>query len=108
MDLRQHKAPEVETSAHGVDYHISPLTNWFVAGVVALLSDPGAPERSIDYFRERMDEAPTATELLDMRPSTAVVADSEPHLPPSLQSPPSGRSPSRICSPMSPAYPAEP
>jgi hypothetical protein len=79
VDLRQHKTPEVETSAHGADYHISPLTNWFVAGVVALLSDPGAPERSIDYFLERMDEAPTAAELLDMRPSAQVVPDSEPH-----------------------------
>jgi hypothetical protein len=72
VDLRQHRTPEVEASAHGADYHREVLPHWFVSGIVALLSDPGAPDRSIDYLRDRINDAPPIAELLDARvPPTA-------------------------------------
>ena len=73
---RRHQSPAVEIATHGGDHHIDPFPLWFVDGVVALLSDPGAPDRVMDYLRDHLAEAPPLNELLDMRPGTASGSDS--------------------------------
>jgi len=73
---RRHVPPEVETATHPSDYHTDPLPIWFVDAVVALLSDPGAPDRVMDYLKDHLgDAAPVAT-LLDMKPPNAGTVDS--------------------------------
>jgi hypothetical protein len=72
---RRHMAPEVETTTHAGDYHADPLPIWFVDAVVALLGDPGAPDRVMEYFRDHLADAPPAATLLDMRPPNVGTAD---------------------------------
>jgi hypothetical protein len=75
VSMRKHLPPEVETATHAGDYHTDPLPLWYVDAVVALLGDPGAPDRIMDYLRDRLDNAPTAATLLDMRPPNAGTVD---------------------------------
>ena len=72
---RRHVAPEVETTAHAGDYHADPLPIWFVDAVVALLSDPGAPDRVMDYLRDHLTDAPPVSTLIDMRPPSIGTVD---------------------------------
>jgi hypothetical protein len=72
---RRHLAPEIETAAHGSDYHTDPLPFWYVDAVVALLSDPGAPDRIMDYLKDHLAEAPPLSELLDARPPAPGTVD---------------------------------
>jgi hypothetical protein len=66
VNARRHRAPTVESTAHKAEHHIDPFPVWFVDAVVALLSDPGAPDRVMDYLRDRLGDAPPLTQLLDM------------------------------------------
>ncbi|HKW08946.1 MAG TPA: hypothetical protein VJO33_01125 [Gemmatimonadaceae bacterium] len=72
---RRHVAPEVETTAHPSDYHTDPLPIWFVDGVVTLLSDPGAPDRVMEYLKSHLNDAPPVATLLDMHAPNAGVVD---------------------------------
>lgn len=72
---RRHQLQEVESRSHNADYHLDPLPAWYVDAVVALLSDPGAPDRIMDYFRDHMADAAPAATLLDLHPPSAGVAD---------------------------------
>lgn len=72
---RRHLAPEVETATHASDYHNDPLPVWYVDAVVALLSDPGAPDRVMDYLKDHLAEAPPLSELLDAKPPLAGTPD---------------------------------
>ena len=72
---RRHVPPEVETTTHAGDYHTDPLPIWFVDAVVALLSDPGAPDRVMDYLKDHLADAPPVATLLDMRPPNAGTVD---------------------------------
>jgi hypothetical protein len=76
VSTRRQLAPEVETATHGGDYHADPLPLWFVDAAVALLSDPGAPDRVMDYLRDHIADAPPLGELLSMRAPTAGMVDS--------------------------------
>lgn len=76
VDSRRRVSPEVETSTHGSDHHSDPFPLWFVDAVVALLSDPGAPDRVMEFMRDRMGAAPPLGELLDMRAPSPQQADS--------------------------------
>jgi hypothetical protein len=73
---RRHLSPEIETATHGSDYHTDPLPLWYVDAVVALLSDPGAPDRVMDYLKDHLAESPPLSELLDDRAPTAGRVDS--------------------------------
>jgi hypothetical protein len=64
---RRHLAPAIETASHGSDYHTDPLPLWYVDAVVALLSDPGAPDRVMDYLKDHLAESPPLSELLDAK-----------------------------------------
>jgi len=75
VSSRRHVPPEVETATHPSDYHTDPLPIWFVDAVVALLSDPGAPDRVMDYLKDHLGGAPPLTSLLDMHPPNAGVVD---------------------------------
>ena len=72
---KRHQPPEVESHSHAADYHLDPLPAWYVDAVVALLSDPGAPDRVMDYLRDRLGNALPLTTLLDMQPPAAGTAD---------------------------------
>lgn len=72
---RRHVAPEVETRSHSADYHLDPLPAWYVDAVVTLLGDPGAPDRVMDYLRDRLGNAAPLSTLLDMRAPPAGTAD---------------------------------
>lgn len=72
---RRHMTQEVESTAHGSDYHADPLPLWYVDAVVALLSDPGAPDRVMDYLRDHLAAAPLLASLLDARPPEAGTVD---------------------------------
>lgn len=72
---RRHMTQEVETTAHGSDYHADPLPLWFIDAAVALLSDPGAPDRVMDYLRDHLAEAPPLSSLLDTKPPEAGTVD---------------------------------
>ena len=72
---KRRQPPEVETHSHAADYHLDPLPAWYVDAVVALLSDPGAPDRVMDYLRDRLGNALPLTTLLDMYPPAAGTAD---------------------------------
>ena len=75
VENRRQLPPEVESHSHGGDHHLDPLPSWYVDAVVAVLGDPGAPDRVMDYLRDHLaDAAPIAT-LLDMRPPSPGVAD---------------------------------
>jgi hypothetical protein len=63
---RRHLPPAVESRTHAADYHLDPLPTWYVDAVVALLGDPGAPDRIMDWFRGHLAEAPPVATLLDM------------------------------------------
>ncbi|HKW46603.1 MAG TPA: hypothetical protein VJN70_04130 [Gemmatimonadaceae bacterium] len=65
---RRHLTPQVEATTHASDYHTDPLPIWFVDAVVALLSDPGAPDRVMDYLKDHLGDAPSVATLLDMPP----------------------------------------
>ena len=69
-------APEVETATHGADQHADAFPSWFVEAVAALLSDAGAPDRVMDYLRDRLSDAPPLEQLLSMRAPTGRTADS--------------------------------
>src|SRR5436190_13595866 len=75
VSSRRHVAPQVETTTHAVDYHTDPLPIWFVDAVVALLSDPGAPDRVMDYLKDHLGDAPPVASLLDMPPPNAGAVD---------------------------------
>ena len=72
---RRHQPPEVEPRSHAADYHLDPLPAWYVDAVVALLGDPGAPDRVMDYLRDRLGNALPLPTLLDMRAPSAGAAD---------------------------------
>lgn len=75
VDARRNLPPEVESRAHTGDYHLDPLPSWYVDAVVALLGDPGAPDRVMDWLRGHLaDAAPVAT-LLDMHPPALNTVD---------------------------------
>lgn len=71
-DERRRRPPEVEIADHALDHHVEPMPVWFVDAAVALLSDPGAPDRVMRYLRPRLAEAPSAATLIDMSPDRAV------------------------------------
>jgi hypothetical protein len=73
---RRHLTPAVETTTHPSDYHTDPLPIWFVDAVVALLSDPGAPDRVMDYLKDHLGDAPPVATLLDMPPPNVGEIDS--------------------------------
>ncbi|HEY2376885.1 MAG TPA: hypothetical protein VGH98_12980 [Gemmatimonadaceae bacterium] len=75
ISARRHLPPAIETTTHAGDYHTDPLPIWFVDAVVALLSDPGAPDRIMDYLKDHLGDAPPVATLLDMRPPNAGVVD---------------------------------
>ena len=75
VDARRGVPPVVETTTHPGDYHADPLPLWFTDAVVALLSDPGAPDRVMDYLRDHLTDAPTVATLLDMRPPNVGTVD---------------------------------
>lgn len=75
ISARRHLPPEVEARSHTPDYHLDPLPSWYVDAVVALLSDPGAPDRIMDWFRDRLADAPPLATLLDMHPPNPGTAD---------------------------------
>jgi hypothetical protein len=72
---RRHIAQEVEATPHASDYHTDPLPLWFVDAVVALLSDPGAPDRVMDYLRDHLADAPPVESLLDEKPPAPGTVD---------------------------------
>lgn len=72
---RRHVAQEVETTAHKSDYHTDPLPLWYVDAVVALLSDPGAPDRVMEYLRDHLGGVPPVATLLDMKAPAAGTVD---------------------------------
>jgi hypothetical protein len=72
---RRHLSPEVEARSHPNDYHLDPLPSWYVDAVVTLLSDPGAADRVMDYFRDHIGGAPPAATLLDMHSPSAGMPD---------------------------------
>jgi hypothetical protein len=72
---KRRQPPEVETRSHAADYHLDPLPAWYVDAVVALLGDPGAPDRVMDYLRDRLGNAVPLTTLLDMHPPAAGAPD---------------------------------
>jgi hypothetical protein len=74
--LRRHQPQQVETATHGRDYHVDPFPFWFVDAVVALLSDPGAPDRVMDFMRDHLTEAPSLAELLDAHGTSSGGSDS--------------------------------
>ena len=76
VSSRRHVAPQVEPTTHAVDYHTDPLPIWFVDAVVALLSDPGAPDRVMDYLKDHLADAQPVATLLDMHPPNAGTVDS--------------------------------
>ena len=73
---RRRMPPEVETATHPSDYHTDPLPIWFVDAVVALLGDPGAPDRVMDYLKDHLSDAVPVATLLDMKPPNAGTVDS--------------------------------
>jgi len=75
VEHRRQVAPEVESHTHAVDYHFEPFPSWYVEAVVAVLGDPGTPDRVMDYLRDHLADALPIATLLDMRPPTAGVAD---------------------------------
>jgi hypothetical protein len=75
VEQRRHVPPEVEPRSHAGDFHLDPFPSWYVDAVVALLSDPGAPDRIMDYFRDRLAEAAPVATLLDMHAPNPGVAD---------------------------------
>jgi hypothetical protein len=72
---RRHVTQEVETASHPSDYHSDPLPLWYVDAVVAFLSDPGAPDRVMDYLRDHLGDVPPVATLLDMTPPAAGTVD---------------------------------
>jgi hypothetical protein len=72
---RRHREQEVETASHPSDYHSDPLPIWYVDAVVALLSDPGAPDRVMDYLRDHLGDTPPVATLLDQRPPVPGTVD---------------------------------
>lgn len=75
ISSRRHLSPEVETAAHASDYHSDPLPLWYIDAVVALLSDPGAPDRVMDYLKDHLPEAPALADLLDAKPPLGGTVD---------------------------------
>jgi len=75
VEQRRHVPPEVESRSHPGDYHLDPFPSWYVDAVVALLSDPGAPDRIMDYLRDHLSDAAPIAALLDMHPPNPGVAD---------------------------------
>lgn len=75
VEQRRHVPPEVESHSHPGDYHLDPFPSWYVDAVVALLSDPGAPDRIMDYLRDHLSDAAPISALLDMHPPNPGVAD---------------------------------
>jgi hypothetical protein len=75
MTRRRHMTQEVEAIPHGSDYHTDPLPLWYVDAVVALLSDPGAPDRVMDYLRDHLGDAPPLASLLDTKPPESGTVD---------------------------------
>src|SRR5207302_213883 len=67
VEARRGVAPVVEATTHTGDFHADPLPFWYLDAVVALLGDPGAPDRVMAYLRDHLADAPSVTTLLDMR-----------------------------------------
>jgi hypothetical protein len=71
---RRHLPQEVESRSHTADYHQDPVPRWYDDAVVTLLSDPGAPDRIMEYFRDHLTDALPVGTMLDMHaPSPGVV-----------------------------------
>jgi hypothetical protein len=75
VEQRRHVPPEVESHSHAGDYHLDPFPSWYVDAVVALLGDPGAPDRIMEYLRDHLSDAAPVAALLDMHPPNPGVAD---------------------------------
>jgi hypothetical protein len=75
VEQRRHLPPEVESHSHPGDYHLDPFPSWYVDAVVALLSDPGAPDRIMEYLRDHLSDTAPVAALLDMHPPNPGVAD---------------------------------
>ena len=69
------EAPVVEATTHTGDFHADPLPFWYLDAVVALLGDPGAPDRVMAYLRDHLADAPSVATLLDMRPPNVGAVD---------------------------------
>jgi hypothetical protein len=69
VSARRHLPVAVESATHSSDFHSDSLPLWFVDAVVALLSDPGAPDRIMEYLRDHLQDAPSPGELLRMHRS---------------------------------------
>lgn len=75
VEQRRHVPPEVESHSHAGDYHLDPFPSWYVDAVVAVLSDPGVPDRVMEYLRDHLSDAAPVATLLDMHPPNPGVAD---------------------------------
>jgi hypothetical protein len=69
ISQRRHLPPQVESAPHAADDRIDPLPFWFADAVVAILGDPGAPDRIMESLRDHLGDAPPLATLLDMRPT---------------------------------------
>src|SRR5207253_2152271 len=72
---RRHLPPAIESRSHGADSHLDLLPGWYVDAVVALLGDPGTPDRIMDWFRGHLAEAVPVATLLDMHSPSGGTAD---------------------------------
>ena len=75
VEARRGVAPVVEATTHTGDFHADPLPFWYLDAVVALLGDPGAPDRVMAYLRDHLADAPSVATLLDMRPPNVGTVD---------------------------------
>lgn len=75
VEQRRHVSPEVESHSHAADYHLDPFPSWYVDAVVAVLSDPGVPDRVMEYLRDHLSDAAPVATLLDMHPPNPGVPD---------------------------------
>lgn len=73
---RRHLPQEVESRSHTGDYHQDAVPSWYGDAVVTLLSDPGAPDRVMEYFRDHLADALPVGTLLDMHARSPGVTDS--------------------------------
>lgn len=71
-EARRHQPPSVEIAAHPSERHRTVFPLWFDDAVVALLSDPGAPDRIMSYLRNQIAEAPPIDELLSLHGAPSV------------------------------------
>ena len=75
VEQRRQVPPEVESHSHAADHHLDPFPSWYVDAVVAVLGDPGTPDRVMDYLRDHLADAVPVAALLDMHPPNPGLPD---------------------------------